>query len=109
MLGGGARVKKANKLLGRRAGHKGICCRRSTFLLQIKKKLGFNSSVSLTKQFCFLFFFLSSAPKLLFTLSGGYSSIGRTTVCGTVRSLFDSGYPPCRSCHIDSQELALKG
>lgn len=25
---------------------------------------------------------------------GGYSSIGRTTVCGTVSSLFDSGYPP---------------
>ena len=27
---------------------------------------------------------------------GGYSSIGRTTVCGTVSSLFDSGYPPER-------------
>ena len=25
---------------------------------------------------------------------GGYSSIGRTTVCGTVSSLFESGYPP---------------
>ena len=25
---------------------------------------------------------------------GGYSSIGRTTVCGTVSSLFNSGYPP---------------
>ena len=25
---------------------------------------------------------------------GGYSSIGRATVCGTVCSLFDSGYPP---------------
>ena len=25
---------------------------------------------------------------------GGYSSIGRTTVCGIVSSLFDSGYPP---------------
>lgn len=25
---------------------------------------------------------------------GGCSSIGRTTVCGTVSSLFDPGYPP---------------
>ena len=25
---------------------------------------------------------------------GGYSSIGRATVCGTVSSLFKSGYPP---------------
>ena len=25
---------------------------------------------------------------------GGCSSIGRATVCGTVRSLFESGYPP---------------
>ena len=25
---------------------------------------------------------------------GGYSSIGRTTVCGTVCFLFESGYPP---------------
>jgi hypothetical protein len=25
---------------------------------------------------------------------GGYSSIGRTTECGTVGSLFKSGYPP---------------
>ena len=25
---------------------------------------------------------------------GGYSSIGRATVCGTVGSLFKSGYPP---------------
>ena len=25
---------------------------------------------------------------------GGYSSIGRITVCGTDGSLFDSGYPP---------------
>ena len=32
---------------------------------------------------------------------GGYSSIGRTTVCGTVSSLFDSGYPPhILSCRI---------
>jgi hypothetical protein len=26
--------------------------------------------------------------------NGGYSSIGRTAECGTVGSLFDSGYPP---------------
>ena len=26
--------------------------------------------------------------------TGGYSSIGRATVCGTVNSLFDPGYPP---------------
>ena len=26
---------------------------------------------------------------------GGYSSIGRTTVCGIVSSLFNPGYPPC--------------
>ncbi len=25
---------------------------------------------------------------------GGYSSIGRATVCGTVSSLFEPGYPP---------------
>lgn len=25
---------------------------------------------------------------------GRYSSIGRATVCGTVSSLFESGYPP---------------
>ena len=25
---------------------------------------------------------------------GGYSSIGRATVCGTVSFLFESGYPP---------------
>ena len=25
---------------------------------------------------------------------GGYSSIGRTAECGTVGSLFESGYPP---------------
>ena len=25
---------------------------------------------------------------------GGYSSIGRATVCGTVSSLFKPGYPP---------------
>ena len=25
---------------------------------------------------------------------GGYSSNGRTAVCGTVSSLFKSGYPP---------------
>ena len=28
------------------------------------------------------------------TIWGGCSSIGRTTVCGTVSSLFKSGYPP---------------
>ena len=27
-------------------------------------------------------------------IKGGYSSIGRATVCGTVGSLFKSGYPP---------------
>lgn len=27
---------------------------------------------------------------------GGYSSIGRTTVCGIDGSLFKSGYPPAR-------------
>ena len=26
---------------------------------------------------------------------GGYSSIGRTIICGIISSLFDSGYPPC--------------
>lgn len=25
---------------------------------------------------------------------GGYNSIGRMTVCGTVSSLFEPGYPP---------------
>jgi hypothetical protein len=29
-------------------------------------------------------------------ITGGYSSIGRTAVCGTVSSLFKSGYPPFR-------------
>ena len=29
-----------------------------------------------------------------YKIKGGYSSIGRTTVCGTVSSLFKSGYPP---------------
>ena len=33
---------------------------------------------------------------------GGYSSIGRTTVCGTVSSLFDSGYPPSTIIQIRS-------
>ena len=28
---------------------------------------------------------------------GGYSSNGRTTVCGTVSSLFKSGYPPFKA------------
>jgi hypothetical protein len=27
---------------------------------------------------------------------GRYSSIGRATVCGTVSSLFESGYPPIK-------------
>ena len=37
----------------------------------------------------------SNHPYIEQTIQGGYSSIGRTTVCGTVSSLFDSGYPPC--------------
>ena len=36
----------------------------------------------------------SNHPYIEQTIQGGYSSIGRTTVCGTVSSLFDSGYPP---------------
>jgi hypothetical protein len=35
----------------------------------------------------------------IFFLLGGYSSIGRATVCGTVSSLFKSGYPPIISCY----------
>lgn len=32
---------------------------------------------------------------------GGYSSIGRATVCGTVSFLFESGYPPVlNKCHL---------
>ena len=31
----------------------------------------------------------------IFYIKGGYSSIGRTTICGIVSSLFNSGYPPC--------------
>ena len=29
-------------------------------------------------------------------IKGRYSSIGRATVCGTVSSLFESGYPPIK-------------
>ena len=31
---------------------------------------------------------------------GGYSSIGRTTICGIVNSLFKSGYPPKYNIYI---------
>ena len=31
---------------------------------------------------------------------GRYSSIGRATVCGTVSSLFESGYPPIKKNHF---------
>lgn len=30
----------------------------------------------------------------IFIKKGGYSSIGRTIVCGTISFLFNSGYPP---------------
>ena len=39
------------------------------------------------------YFFRQSTKNSRFKL-GGYSSRGRTTVCGTVSSLFNSGYPP---------------
>jgi hypothetical protein len=32
--------------------------------------------------------------KSCYPYKGGYSSIGRIAVCGSVRSLFESGYPP---------------
>lgn len=38
--------------------------------------------------------FESSQDKGYFGSKGGYSSIGRAAVCGTVCSLFKSGYPP---------------
>lgn len=31
---------------------------------------------------------------------GGYNSIGRMTVCGTVSSLFKSGYPPLNKVFV---------
>jgi len=37
---------------------------------------------------------LRMSPCRFFSSKGGYSSIGRATVCGTVSSLFKSGYPP---------------
>ena len=44
----------------------------------------------------FVFSCLNKSKKYstIYKTEGGYSSIGRTTVCGTVRSLFESGYPP---------------
>ena len=36
----------------------------------------------------------SNHPYIAQITLGGYSSIGRTTVCGTVSFLFKSGYPP---------------
>ena len=36
----------------------------------------------------------SNHPYIDIKSKGGCSSIGRTTVCGTVSSLFNSGYPP---------------
>ena len=48
-----------------------------------------SSLVTYTKNiFFYIFYFVNFYNK------GGYSSIGRTTVCGTVSSLFNSGYPP---------------
>jgi hypothetical protein len=37
---------------------------------------------------------LRTSSSLVTHTLGGYSSIGRTTECGTVGSLFKSGYPP---------------
>ena len=38
--------------------------------------------------------FVGKKKLLVLITLGGYSSIGRATVCGTVSSLFESGYPP---------------
>ena len=37
----------------------------------------------------------------MFYYLGGHSSIGRTTVCGTVSSLFKSGCPPLIVSYIN--------
>lgn len=42
-------------------------------------------------------------------LQGGYSSIGRTTVCGIVCSLFKSGYPPLLCCLCAIKGLVAYG
>jgi hypothetical protein len=42
-----------------------------------------------------LFLFLALCERFAIeTKKGGYSSIGRAAVCGTVSSQFKSGYPP---------------
>ena len=57
-----------------------VCCR----LMVSHKFLVFTYGCSIHPNIDILWIFFK----------GGYSSIGRTTVCGTVSSLFNSGYPP---------------